>query len=39
MTLTTGFATETVATEATSHPVESEICCTRKPMTPAAART
>ena len=39
MTLTTGFATETVATEGTSFPVASEICCTRKPTIPPIAMT
>ena len=39
MTLTTGLVTETVATEGTSRPVESESCWKRKPTIPAAAIT
>ena len=34
----TGFATETVATDGTSLPVESESCWNRNPITPAAAQ-
>src|SRR6476619_6742818 len=39
ITLTTGFATETVATDGTSLPVESESCWNRNPTIPAAAHT
>ena len=35
---TTGFATETVATDGASRPVPSETCWTTKPSTPATAR-
>ena len=34
---TTGFATETVATEGASRPVPRETCCSTKPSTPAIA--
>ena len=39
MTLTTGFATETVATAGTSFPVASDSCWIRKPTSPATAIT
>src|SRR5215475_12821787 len=39
ITLTTGLATETAATEGTSRPVESDNCWNRKPTIPAAAQT
>ena len=38
MTLTTGLATETAATEGTSRPVASESCWRTQPMMPAAAQ-